>query len=925
MLEKTFAPQEIERRWYDFWERNGCFAPKGNGEPYTIMIPPPNVTGALHMGHAFQYALVDVLIRYQRMCGKKVLWQVGTDHAGIATQLLVERKLEREEQLSRHDLGREALITRINAWKKHSHQEITAQMRRLGIAVDWQRERFTLDVNFCHAVRQAFIQLYDQGLLYRGKRLVNWDPLLQTAISDLEVTATEEPANLYHVRYPLVDQSDSYIVIATTRPETILADGAVAVHPQDARYRDMVGRRVHVPCTSRVIPIIADDYVQMDFGSGCVKITPAHDFNDYAVGQRHAMEVINLFTPDARMNDNAPVAYRGLDRFVARKRIIEDLQRLGLVEKIEQHVHRPPRGQRSGTIIEPYLTDQWFVKIAALAQPAIAAVREKRIRFVPEQWENLYFSWMNEIQDWCISRQIWWGHRIPAWYDQQGNIYVAEDEVAARAKYRLPANLALYQDEDVLDTWFSSGLWTFATLGWPKDTPELQTFHPTSTLVTGFDIIFFWVARMIMLSLHLTGQIPFSQVYIHGLVRDAAGEKMSKSKGNVLDPIDLIHGINLDELLAKRTANLLKDDEARIQAQTQKEFPQGIAAYGTDALRFTFCAMAATGRDVHFSVPRIAGYRNFCNKLWNAARFVLMHCVGQDCGIGREHVLSLGDQWIYTRLQQTIAQLHQQIQEYRFDWAAQSLYTFVWDDFCDWYLEFSKPILSSSEMPSAQTATRHTLLQVLEQILRLAHPFIPFITEEIWQKVYPLTVFQTSRVSLMEADYPQVDQALINQDALTEISWVQQLVTTIRKLRSENHIPPANPIEVCLLRASAADRQMLERNRLWLEELIRGKRITSADALPGGQAVAIEICGSMELAVILEGVDLLSELQRLDKVLAKLRAGSEKLHHKLRNAAFLARAPQAIVDEQKAKYAKMQARMNRLQRQRDLLGGSQSV
>ncbi|MDA1343106.1 MAG: valine--tRNA ligase, partial [Proteobacteria bacterium] len=747
-MEKTYAPHDIEQRLYENWEAKGYFAPSGQGEPYCIMIPPPNVTGSLHMGHGFNNTIMDTLIRYHRMQGRNTLWQVGTDHAGIATQMVVERQLV-GEGLTRHDLGRDKFLEKVWGWKAESGGTITRQLRRLGSSVDWTRERFTMDEGLSKAVQEAFVQLYDDGLIYRGKRLVNWDPKLHTAISDLEVVSEEEKGSMWHFRYPLADGS-GHLVVATTRPETMLGDTAVAVNPNDDRYQHLIGKTILLPITHREIPIITDDYVDPEFGTGCVKITPAHDFNDFEVGKRHNLPLINVLDLDAKIvseftaltfegyasthGEKAPEAYTGLDRFEARKKIVSELESLGLLEKIAPHTLKVPRGDRSGAVIEPWLTDQWYVNAKELAKPAIKAVEDGDIKFVPQQYENLYFSWMRDIQDWCISRQLWWGHRIPAWYDNNGKVYVGRDETEVRTKYALSTEIALRQDEDVLDTWFSSGLWTFSTLGWPEQTPELKTFHPTDVLVTGFDIIFFWVARMIMMTMHFmkhengSPQVPFKNVYVHGLVRDGEGQKMSKSKGNVLDPLDIIDGITLDELVTKRTSGLMQPQMAeKIDKRTRKEFPDGIAPYGCDALRFTFASLASTGRDIKFDMGRVEGYRNFCNKLWNAANYVLMNTQGKDCGFsGSVFKQNQIDQWILSRLNQVIGETRNALDSYRFDHAAQAIYDFTWNEFCDWYIELSKVSLQSED-EMIQIGARHTLLTVLGTVLQLTHPIMPFI------------------------------------------------------------------------------------------------------------------------------------------------------------------------------------------------------
>ena len=805
-MDKTYDPSLIEQKWYRTWEEKGYFSPSGSGPPYCIMIPPPNVTGTLHMGHAFQDTIMDALTRYQRMRAHDTLWQPGSDHAGIATQMVVERQLN-AEGLTRQDIGREAFIERVWKWKAVSGGAISQQLRRMGASVDWPHERFTMDEGLSAAVIETFVQLYDEGLIYRGSRLVNWDPVLRTAISDLEVISDEEDGFLWHIRYPLADGSAS-LRVATTRPETMLGDTAVAVHPADERYRAFIGREVDLPLVHRRIPVIADESVDPAFGSGCVKITPAHDFNDYQMGERHALERVNIFTPDARINDVAPARYRGLDRFAARERIVADLEARELIEKIEPHRHVVPRGDRSHSIIEPYLTDQWFVRAAPLAAPAIEAVEAGDIRFVPEHWSKTYFEWMRNIQDWCISRQIWWGHRIPAWYDPSGNVYVGRSESEVRDKYALPSATALRQDSDVLDTWYSSGLWPFSTLGWPNDNPRLRTFYPTSVLVTGFDIIFFWVARMIMFGLKFMNDVPFREIYIHGLVRDADGNKMSKSKGNILDPLDLSDGIGLDDLIAKRTTGLMQPQLApRIIAATRRQFPEGIPAYGTDALRFTFCSLATQGRDIRFDLGRIGGYRDFCNKLWNAARFVLRNVEGEDTGTGGDPLdLSLADRWIISRLQTVEASVRDAIDAYRFDLAAQGIYEFTWNEYCDWYLELSKTELTDEKAGEARRrGTRRTLVRVLEALLRLAHPLIPFITEEIWQRVAGAAGREGE--TIMHQPYPVPDPARIDREALRDMQWIQEFIRAVRRIRGEMNVKPGLRITVLVQNAGERERR----------------------------------------------------------------------------------------------------------------------
>lgn len=796
-MEKTYNPDEIEQRWYQTWESNGEFKPSGEGTPYAIMLPPPNVTGSLHMGHGFNNTIMDTLTRYHRMKGDNTLWQPGTDHAGIATQMVVERQLNGEGK-TRHDLGRDKFIDRIWDWKEESGNNITRQLRRLGSSLDWSRDRFTMDEDLSKAVKHVFVQLHKEGLIYRGKRLVNWDPVLHTALSDLEVLSEEESGHLWHFRYPLTDGS-GHLVVATTRPETMLGDTAVAVHPEDERYKDLIGKTITLPLVGREIPIIADDYVDQEFGTGCVKITPAHDFNDAEMGQRHNLEKINILTVDAAINDNAPEKYRGLDRYEARDVIVKDFKDLGLLEGIQDHTLMVPRGDRSGAVIEPLLTDQWYVKADVLAEPAVKAVQEGKIKFVPGNWDKTFYNWMDGIQDWCISRQIWWGHRIPAWYDDEGNVYVANDEATVRAENKLTDDVNLRQDEDVLDTWFSSALWPFSTLGWPENTDAVKTWYPGSVLVTGFDIIFFWVARMMMMGLKFMDDVPFKEVYIHGLVRDSHGHKMSKSKGNVLDPIDIIDGIDLETLVKKRTTGLMNPKDApKIEKATRKEFPDGIESHGTDALRFTFASLASTGRDINFDMNRIGGYRNFCNKLWNAARYVLMNTEDQDTGIDNDDVeLSLADRWIISKLQTTEQEVTAAIEGYRFDHAAQGIYEFIWDNYCSWYLELSKPVLSNDNASeAAKRGTRRTLVRVLETTLRLTHPFMPYITEEIWQTIAPLA--GKTGDSIMSQSYPVADDSKIDADAVAEMEWVMEFITGVRSIRSQMNIPPKKQLPVIL-------------------------------------------------------------------------------------------------------------------------------
>jgi len=913
-MDKNFSPADIEGRWYDKWESAGYFAPSGHGPAYCIPIPPPNVTGTLHMGHGFQQAIMDALIRYHRMRGQNTLWQVGTDHAGIATQMVVERQLEAEGS-SREALGREAFVKRVWDWKEQSGGAITQQLRRLGTSPDWQRERFTMDPGLSDAVQRVFIALFEKGLIYRGHRLVNWDPKFHTAISDLEVVQEEEQGSLWHLRYPLSD-GEGHLVVATTRPETMLGDTAVAVHPSDPRYQHLVGKTIDLPLTDRQIPIIADDYVDPEFGSGCVKITPAHDFNDYAMGERHNLPKINILTASAALNDAVPERFRGLDRFVARDKVITELEALNLLDKIEPHALKVPRGDRSGAVIEPWLTPQWYVDAKKLAEPAIKAVEQGDIRFVPKQWENTYFAWMRDIQDWCISRQLWWGHRIPAWYDTDDNVYVGQSEAEIRRAYELPETLALTQDEDVLDTWFSSALWTFSTLGWPEENADLRSFHPASVLVTGFDIIFFWVARMIMMSLEFMGEVPFHTVYVHGLVRDGEGQKMSKSKGNVLDPIDLIDGIELEALIAKRTANLMQPQLAeRIEKATRKQFPDGIPGYGTDALRYTFYSLASTGRDIKFDIGRMEGYRNFCNKIWNAARYVLSHTEGHDL-LKARGTPSLADRWIRSRLQSTLLAVDDAVAAYRFDLAAQSLYDFVWNEFCDWYLELSKPVLwDEAGHPQALLGTRQTLAEVLEQALRMLHPFMPFVTEEIWQSVSPLT--GATGDSIMLAPWPTPEPEHTDRDAEDEIEWMKGIIVAIRTIRSEANIPPATTLEVTVANTSELDRDRLQRNGTFLQRLSKSASIIPIDNHDAETASLMALFGELEVRVPMAGlVDVTAELTRLDKEIAKAEAEKARLNGKLTNAKFIERAPADIVAAERQKLTQVDAALKVLQQQR---------
>ena len=906
-MDKTYKPQELEDRWYKTWEDRGYFKPQGKGDTYCIAIPPPNVTGRLHMGHGFQHAIMDALIRYHRMLGKQTLWQVGTDHAGIATQMVVERQLN-TKGTSRQELGREAFVEKVWDWKEESGNIITQQLRRMGSSLDWSRERFTMDQELSEVVQKVFVDLFDEGLIYRGNRLVNWDPQLRTAISDLEVISEEEDGSLWHFRYPLANdektlEGEDSIVIATTRPETMLGDTAVAVHPNDERYLHLIGKSVQLPLCDREIPIIADEYVDPEFGTGCVKITPAHDFNDYEVGKRHNLEIINIFTDDALVNENAPETYRGMDRFEARASIVDQLEALGLLERIEAHKLKIPRGDRSGVVIEPYLTHQWYLAIESLAAPAIKAVEDGDIEFVPKNWENTYFSWMRDIQDWCISRQLWWGHRIPAWHDEHGNIYAAADEASVRKKYDLDDTVTLSQDEDVLDTWFSSALWTFSTLGWPNKRDYFDRFHPTNVLVTGFDIIFFWVARMIMMTLKFTEQVPFKKVYITGLVRDEHGQKMSKSKGNILDPIDLIDGISLEALTSKRTADLMQPQlKQKIERHTRESFPNGIAGFGTDALRFTFYSLASTGRDIKFDLGRTEGFRNFCNKIWNAARYVLMNSEEKQLANSLDSKnLSISDRWIISRFERAIKQVDLAMESYRFDLASQQLYEFIWNEYCDWYVELSKPTLWDEEKnPENAQATRFVLIFILEKTLRLLHPFMPFITEEVWQKIAPL--ININGQSIMMESYPTYDRENIDEEAEEHIEWLKGVILSIRNIRGEMDISPAKSINILLRNGSLTDKERMEIHKPYLQKLAKLKDISWLEDGHEAPASATQRFDELEILVPLKGlIDVDAERSRLMKEINKLLSGLRAVETKLNNKKFVNNAPSSIVIKEREK------------------------
>ncbi|WP_311755584.1 valine--tRNA ligase [Proteus terrae] len=932
-LDTTYNPAEIEQPLYQHWEKNGYFKANGDTtkESFCIVIPPPNVTGSLHMGHAFQQTIMDTMIRYQRMQGKNTLWQSGTDHAGIATQMVVERKIAAEEGKNRHDYGRDAFIDKIWEWKAESGGNISNQMRRLGNSVDWERERFTMDEGLSKAVKEAFVRLHKEDLIYRGKRLVNWDPKLHTAISDLEVENREVKGSMWHLRYPLADgaktaEGKDYLIVATTRPETMLGDTGVAVNPEDPRYKDLIGKEIILPIVNRRIPILADEHADMEKGTGCVKITPAHDFNDYEVGRRHQLPMINIMDFDGNIRVSAevldtngaesdvysteiPEAYQGMERFAARKAMVAEFERLGLLEEIKPHDLTVPYGDRGGVVIEPLLTDQWYVRAAPLAKPAVEAVKNGEIQFVPKQYENMYFSWMNDIQDWCISRQLWWGHRIPAWYDNQGNVYVGRDEEEVRRENNIAADVALRQDDDVLDTWFSSALWTFSTLGWPENTEALKTFHPTNVLVSGFDIIFFWIARMIMMTMHFIKdedgkpQVPFNTVYMTGLIRDEEGQKMSKSKGNVLDPLDMIDGISLENLLEKRTGNMMQPQMAeKIAKRTSKEFPEGIEAHGTDALRFTLAALASTGRDINWDMKRLSGYRNFCNKLWNASRFVLMNTEDQDCGYqGGEMTFSLADRWILAEFNNTVKAYREALDNYRFDIAAGILYEFTWNQFCDWYLELSKPAVHKGN-DAQKRAARHTLIEVLEGLLRLAHPIIPFITETIWQRVKEVKGIEGETIMLQA--FPEFDASLVDEQALNDLEWIKEVIVAVRNIRAEMNIAPGKPLEVILRGADDNAKRRVSDNIGFLKAM---GRLADIRPLAEGEEAPLSVnklVNGAELLIPMAGfIDKDAELARLDKELEKVEKDITTLDSKLSNDGFVSRAPEAVVAKERERLA----------------------
>jgi valyl-tRNA synthetase len=912
-MDKAYSPADIEARIYAQWEARGYFAPSGKGPAFSIVIPPPNVTGTLHMGHAFQDTIMDALTRFHRMRGFDTLWQPGTDHAGIATQMVVERQLNAAGQ-SRVELGRDAFVARVWQWKESSGGMIAKQMRRLGASVDWQRDVFTLDPAMSLKVTEVFVRLYEDGLIYRGKRLVNWDPILKTALSDLEVVADDESGSLWHLRYPL-SEGPGYLVVATTRPETMLGDAAVAVHPDDERYRHLVGRNVRLPLTSRELPIIADSYVDPTFGSGCVKITPAHDFNDYELGQRHKLPLVNIMTLDAALNDSVPAPYRGLDRFAAREKVLADLDALGLIERIEPHKLTVPRGDRSNAILEPLLTDQWFVDIKPLAAPAIRAVEEGQVRFVPETWTGVYYDWMHKIRDWCISRQLWWGHRIPAWYDPDGRCYVARSETDARRAHGIAAEVPLRQDDDVLDTWFSAALWPFSTLGWPEKTPALQAYYPTSVLVTGFDIIFFWVARMMMMGLKFMGDVPFRRVYIHGLIRDQDGQKMSKSKGNVIDPLDIVDGISLDALLEKRTSGLMQPQmKVSIEKATRKQFPQGIAAYGTDALRLCFARLATQSRDLRFDMAKVEEYRNFCNKLWNAARYVLMNAESHEISAAGAE-FSLADRWIQSRLADMLGRIEAGFIDYRLDGVANAVYDFTWHEFCDWYVELSKAVLQSDSAPeAAKRGTRFTLVHTLEVLLRAMHPLAPFISEEIWQRVR--TVAGVSGETIMRAEFPRAESMSIDLQAEPEMRWVMDFILGVRQIRGEMDIPWTRKLEVLLQNAGARDQQYLACNLHYLQRLAGIEPPRTLNAGEAAPISAVALLGNLEILVPMKGlIDPAAELERLARRLQKTEADKSKLEAKLGNSQFARNAPPEIVAKDQQRLEELRTEIAQLSAQ----------
>ena len=907
MSNNKYNPLEIEQKWYERWENEKIFSPSGDGDPYCIMIPPPNVTGTLHMGHAFQVTLMDILCRYHRMLGFKTLWQAGTDHAGIATQMVVERKLT-AQGISRTDLGREKFIDQVWDWKSQSGDIITKQLRRMGASLDWESERFTLDEGLSQAVNKVFIDLYEDGLIYKGKRLVNWDPILQTALSDLEVVSKEENGKLWYLKYFFHEDNEKFLEIATTRPETILGDSAVAVNPNDKRYKNFIGKEIIVPVVGRKVPIIADEYVDMEFGTGCLKITPAHDFNDYELGKKHNLEEINILDLSARIKCEMK-EFNNLDRFAARKKILEELSETGHLSKEENHKLLIPRGDRSHAIIEPMMTDQWYVKIKPLAEEAINCVKDEKIKFVPKNWEKTYFEWMNNIQDWCISRQLWWGHRIPAWYDDQKNIYVGKNENDIREKYDLNEDIVLTQDEDVLDTWFSSSLWPFSTLGWPSETERVKTFYPTSVLITGFDIIFFWVARMIMMGKKFVGEVPFKEIYVHGLVRDSSGNKMSKSKGNIIDPIDLIDGINLEDLIEKRATDLMQPDMAKkIESNTKKDYPNGINSYGTDALRFTFAALASNGRDINFDLKRVEGYKNFCNKIWNAARFVKIQNFNMSSKLDLDK-LNDEDLWIRNKIGDLIENIRSSYKNYRFDYAAKDIYSFVWQDYCSWYIEISKANINNKKISSEQKELIVlNLRDILKNILLCLHPIMPFITEEIYSDVFNENKF------LQDNSFPDSSQFTNSKD-INNINWMIQVVSDIRKTRSEIGVQPNKTIEIYVTGATNKDKDYFEKMSNLIMNLGKIKEINLDKEIETDNFYAC-VSNNLKLLIPSSGIiDAELEIERLSKDESKYLKQLESIETRLSNKDFISNAPGHIVVADEQKLRELKIKLDKIQEQ----------
>ena len=908
---KHYDPKKIEIDCYNRWEQSGLFDSKdSNRKSYNVVFPPPNVTGTLHMGHGFQHTLMDILVRYHRMMGFDTLWQPGTDHAGIATQMLVEKKLLKQG-ISKHDLGRKSFIDEVWKWKNNSSSTITKQMRRLGSSLDWSKEHFTMDESLSDSVQKAFLKLYEDGLIYRGKKLVNWDPKLLTALSDLEVLHEEEKATLWYIKYSLVENHSQYLEIATTRPETLFGDSAVAVHPEDERYKKFIGMKVVVPLINKEIIVIADDSIEKDFGTGCVKVTPAHDFNDYDLGKKHNLEFTVIFDKHAKLNKNVPDKYQKLYRFDARTQVVKDLTDLGLLIKSEAHITKIPKGDRTGTILEPYLTKQWFIKVSKLAEPTINAIKSNKIKFIPDMWKNTYFSWMNNLQDWCISRQLWWGHRIPVWYDDKSNIYVGQNEKHIRKKYNLHDNLILVQDTDVFDTWFSSALWPFSTLGWPKATKLQEKYYHANVVVTGFDIIFFWIARMMMFGMYFMQDVPFKHIYVTGLICDSKGKKMSKSKGNIIDPVDLIDGINLEKLIEKRTSHLMQSrDKNNIIQTTKMFFPNGIKPYGTDALRFTFSALASTSRDINFDISRMEGYRNFCNKIWNAARFVDMTL--KDYSLESKFELGVTDKWIWHEFNELVKNIHVYIRQYRFDLLANAIYDFVWYKYCDWYIEFSKIAIHNDAKPAHQAGTRYTLIKILESILKVAHPIIPFITENIFQHFKQQ--LKSNDKFIMTSEYPVFRDHLQNMVVKQEVNWIQDIINTLRNMRSETGIQPNMTISLYIDTTEKPSRDLIEKMSLFI------KKTCKVDTISFGidnklENLFIKVCNELKLAILLPQKDISVDKKRLNKELEKIEVEISFLKEKLSNIKFITNAPKDIVNKNKEKLIKSQERFRNIRNQ----------